>query len=668
MFYNPWVYDIEVYPNLFTLVARKLDSKEYVKFVVHESQDDSDEVLQWLSGRPTLIGYNSIDFDGQVIEYIHRTGSFTAESVYKFVLTLPLNDEKKDRFDIPYSEWDLSFKPVDLFKLNHYDNTKTSLKWLEFTTRWGKLRDLPLDPHTEVPKSKIVEIVRYNTNDVDITYDFYYKCLSQIELRLELAQELKEPRIINMSDSSIGSYIFENILTKDLNISKKKLKRGTTYDKIYGKDILLPYVFFKSDVFNNVHQTFKDRIYLNEKGGPLVDVDGSIYKQTALFSDMVFVFGSGGLHACWKAGEFIPANDEVILSVDVKSYYPNIAIKNKFYPLHIGESFCGIYEDVYNKRKEYPKGSSFNYAYKIALNGVYGKSNSNFSIFYDLGYLLKIVVNGQLLLAMLAEALADYGRLLMVNTDGLEIIIKKKDAIKIKYICDQWEMLTGLELEYNKYRKIVIRDVNNYLAEDVDGNGKRKGMFELYDDITEEGGKQHFYNKTPNATIIPKAIWSYYMEDKPIYDTVTSENDIYEFCFGIKKQKKFDFWLITAEQSGVIDIDKRSDKVIRYYVSPGGANIYKFWKDDRKNNITGVNRGQLIELAMNITNPDIERLVKKGKVKDGTNTTELVVQYNVDKNYYIDEIQKLIDHIEAGTRDTAYQKYMKELNKEQNEV
>ena len=106
MFHNAWVYDVEVYPNLFTLVARKLDSKEYHKFVLHESQDDSRGIRDWLSTRPLLIGYNSIDFDGQVIEFIHRSTEFSAESIYEFVLTLPLNDKTKDKFDLPYSEWD----------------------------------------------------------------------------------------------------------------------------------------------------------------------------------------------------------------------------------------------------------------------------------------------------------------------------------------------------------------------------------------------------------------------------------------------------------------------------------------------------------------------------------------------------------------------------------
>lgn len=663
MYKNTWVYDIEVFPNLFTLVARLLDSKEYKKFVVHESRDDSQEIFNWLDERPALIGFNSIDFDGQVLEHIYRSRVITAESIYDFVMTLPLNNKDIDRFTLPYSEWDMTFRPIDLFKINHYDNKRTSLKWLEYSTRWAKIKDLPLSPHSPVSKSKITEILRYNTNDVDVTYDFYYRCKDMVDLRFELASKFRQPRIVNMSDSSLGSYIFEHILTKEYGIKKAQLKKGTRHTEINGSDILLDYISFQSPQFREIHDNFCNRVYEDEDSKYVEGVAGGRYEQTVMFSDMAFVFGSGGLHACWKAGEFEPGDDEMILSIDVASYYPNLAIQNKFYPLHIGSSFSRIYEEVYKTRKSYPKGSALNYAYKIALNSVYGKSNSAFSLFYDLAYLLKIVVNGQLLLAMLAENLAEHGRLLMVNTDGLEIIIKKADEDKVRDLCDQWELLTNLELEYNEYRKMVIRDVNNYLAIDVDNKPKRKGIFEIYYDITEEDGKPHFYDKTPNATIIPKALWNYYINNVSIAETINKENDIYEFCFGIKKRKDFEYWLITAQENGVIDIDKRSERVLRYYISPGGANIYKFWKDDRKNNIQGVNRGQLVSLAMNVRNSEIERIKK---IPGTGGQVEVITQFNVNRDYYIKEAQEIADIINVGTRDKAYQKLLKQMENESN--
>lgn len=663
---NYWVYDVETFTNCFTLVARQLDSNEYKEFVIHESRDDLNELIEWLKTTPKLIGFNNIEFDDQIVEYIWRSflqsKRVSANEIYKFLDKLPINTG--DRFKIPYDEWKLTFKSVDLFKVNHYDNKKTGLKWLEFSTRWNKLSDLPLRHDASVSKSKLVEVLRYNKNDVNITYDFFYRCKPMIKLRKELAQKFDNFRIMNMSDTAIGTYIFEHVLTKEYGLKKKELKKGTHRDSIVCKDLLVDYISFNSIQFTEIYNTFKNRIY---EDVPTNGIKGSMYEQTTLFDDMVFVFGSGGLHACWRAGEFTANDEYVIMSVDVASYYPNLAIKNRIYPNHIGSTFCSIYRELYEERKKYPKGSALNFAYKIALNATYGKSNNEYSIFYDPAYTLAITVNGQLLLAMLCEELSKIGRLIMVNTDGVEVKIKRSDMEHLKHICSEWEAMTGLELEYTTYKKLVVKDVNNYIAVTEDGSPKRKGMFEIYEDITEEGGKPHSYEKTPNATIIPKALFNYYVNDIPLEDVVETENDIYEFLYGIKSRKGFEYWLIRAEENGVIDIEKRSDRVLRYFISPQGQNIYKFWKDDRVNNIQAVNKGQLVTLAMNIRNSEITREVTKGTIKAGDRRVEIVTQFDIDRDFYIRECQKWVDHINQGERDGAYIKYMKQqekLNKE----
>ena len=653
---NVWVYDVECYSNFFSLVALDFKGENYVKYVIHESRDDSAELLSWLDLRPIMVGFNNLEFDGQIIEFFWRAaGSVTAEKIHEFMQTLPIVTGNK--FSLPFGEWDMSFKQIDLFKLNHYDNSMTSLKWLEFSTRWPKLQDMPIAHNAEVTKAKIEDVLKYNTNDVDFTHNFLMRCLSMIELRSELKAKFSQPRIMNMSDSSMGSYIFEHILTKDYAMNKRELKKGTKHKEIHGRDILLDYIYFETPELQNVVETFKNRVYTDIRNKGITDES---YEQLVLAHDMVYVFGSGGLHACWRAGEFLSDEDHIIMSVDVKSYYPNLAISNNFYPTHINNSFCKIYKQIYEERQMYPKGSALNYAYKIALNAVYGKSNNEHSIFFDPLYTLKITVNGQLLLAMLSEQLSKIGRIIMVNTDGIEIRIRRDQIDELKMICGLWESITNLELEYNQYDKLIVKDVNNYIAVDVKGVPKRKGMFEIYDDITESGGKQHAYNKSPNAPIIPMALFEYFVNGIDCASTVNNENNIHEFLYGIKKNRGFEYWLFKSEE-GVIDIEKRSDRVIRYFITKDGYNIYKFWKDDRKNNIQAVNKGQLVTLAMNLSNPNIVKEVKRGTIRAGDARIDRVVQFDVDRDFYVREAQKMVDHINSGSRDKAYQKYAKKF-------
>ncbi|MCW4574252.1 hypothetical protein OOJ74_09645, partial [Venenivibrio stagnispumantis] len=71
-----------------------------------------------------------------------------------------------------------------------------------------------------------------------------------------------------------------------------------------------------------------------------------------------FVFGLGGIHGSIES-QSVYSNDEmVIVDLDVASYYPNLAIKNKVYPAHFGIAFCVIYESVYETRKTYAKGTA----------------------------------------------------------------------------------------------------------------------------------------------------------------------------------------------------------------------------------------------------------------------------------------------------------------------
>jgi len=115
------------------------------------------------------------------------------------------------------------------------------------------------------------------------------------------------------------------------------------------------------------------------------------------------------------------------MSVDVASYYPNLAIRNRWSPAHIpNEEFCELYEWFYKARKKYDKKNPLNYLFKIILNSTYGLSKNRHSFLYDPELTFRITINGQLLLSMLYEqitlAIPD-AQPIMQNTDGLEFII-----------------------------------------------------------------------------------------------------------------------------------------------------------------------------------------------------------------------------------------------------
>jgi len=53
---------------------------------------------------------------------------------------------------------------------------------------------------------------------------------------------------------------------------------------------------------------------------------------------------------------------------------------------------------------------------------------------------------------------------LMQNTDGLEMMIPSSAIPKYMEVCEKWQVITQLNLEHDEYSKMIIGDVNNYIA------------------------------------------------------------------------------------------------------------------------------------------------------------------------------------------------------------
>lgn len=616
-----WVADIETYSNLFTIVCESIDG-EVLEFVFHESRDDFDAFIDFLKTRPAFIGYNWLGFDAQVIEHIWRNKIRDPRQIYQFVQDM-MDALSEDRFNLPYTEWQLSFQCLDLYKMMHYDNNarRTSLKWLEFTTRQKSIADLPIHHEDEVTEKQIPDILKYNRYDVSVTKEFYKTCEKEIQMRKELFLEYGESRITSMSDSSIGSYIFANILSKELGVPVNKLKKQRTPRKrIDARDLILPYIKFETHTFQSVLDFYMGVTVKQKKGKIILK---GVVEHSVNFDGMDYDFGAGGLHGA-RGNQIFEENEEYeILSIDAKSYYPHLSFLNGIYPEHLGPKFCPVFEGIFKERAKHPKGSTKNASYKIVLNGSYGNTNSEYSFLYDPAMTLSICINGQLSLCMLAEKVTFVGgKVIMANTDGLEVMVPRAKKDLVLKACKEWEEVTKQILEYDSYKKIFLRDCNNYIGVFTDGSVKRKGQFVTYEDIVASAD----WHKNPSASIIPKAISEYVVNGVPVEDTVMSENNIHEFLYGAKKTKAFDYIWWVAEEGGIVRPKKKiTDRVVRYYASKNGGNLYKHWNDGR---ITGLNVGQLVTPAQKLRSTRAELFT------------------DIDRQYYINQAKSIIEETE----------------------
>jgi len=618
-----WVMDYETLSNCFLGVFESVNSEEQHIFVVHESKNDIAELITFLERNISLnewhVSFNGLSFDSQITEYIIRNkkkllfqdADIIAKEIYQKAQDI-ITNQNENKFS-EFSPKDLQIKQIDVFKLNHWDNPakRSSLKWIQYTMDWLNIKDMPIHHASTITEDQIESIISYCINDVKSTKKIMHLSKEQINLRKALTNEY-DIDLFSASEPRISKELFLHFLSESTGIKKYNLKQKRTLrEQIIFKDIILPYTEFTTATFQNLLKKFQEVVLYPEetKGG---------FKYSIKYKGVKTDFGLGGVHGARTSKVYNSTEDTVIMTSDVTSFYPNLAIRNKWSPAHLPrEEFCNLYEWFFEERKKIPKKDIKNYVYKIILNSTYGLSNDANSFLYDPQFTMCITINGQLSLSMLYEMICEEipGAIpLMQNTDGLETIIPKEHVEKYMAICKRWENITNLQLEHDKYSKIVLGDVNNYIAITENGKSKCKGRFE-FEDLA--------LHKNKSFLIIPKAIHAFFVYDIKPEKFIKENLNIFDFCGGVKIKGDWKFYehMIKDGDYSVNEIQN----TIRYYMSNSGSKIIK------KNNTD--DREIQIEAGKWMQNLFIDY-----EEKDFSD-------YDINYDYYIQKVKKEIENL-----------------------
>lgn len=619
-----WVWDVETL-NIFTATFVDRDSDDKRVFVLTDTKNEILQLLEFLSTEVEgLIGYNSLYFDAQIIEYIYRNPLCTAKDIQLYAYKITHEENRKA--DVP--EWKLRQRHLDLFKALSLSTSakRVGLKWCEYMIDFENIEDIP----SEGEGNNWLEMVlSYNLNDVLATKALYQKYYYEIDLRRALT-EREGINLYNCTEPDLAKRLFSKYLCQMMGISKWDLQNMQTQrEEVAIKDIILPYINFKTEKFQLVKQEF-EKLSLKEED----DFEFVVNK------DINITYGLGGIHAA--PNNVVIQSDEkhVIKSLDVVSYYPNLAIKNKICAEHLPrEVFLKLYEGFFNERKSIPKKDPRNYILKILLNSAYGLSNDKYSFLRDRKVTLSICINGQLLLTMLMEELLleiPNSKLCMMNTDGFEVFIPREYENRYFEICKKWEQLTQLQLEFVDYQKMVVSDCNNYIGVYSDGKTKCKGKYE-FENIPLHKNKSH--------AIISRAVYNYWVKETPVEETIRNHKNIFDFCAGVKakkseKQGQSHYELHWVE-NGKLTKQKLS-KTVRYFISKTGKYLLKGYAASKKK--------KSLE--------HVEAPLKLGKFQKDWKVTyfnksyqlEDFSKYDIDYSYYIYHSKKWITDIEEKTQ------------------
>lgn len=476
---NAVIYDIETFPNCFTLAMECLNSDQQAVWEISDRRDDRQYLMQWFNWlaqtQTPMIGFNTIHFDYPIIHALFHNPQMSVAQIYDKAMQIIKGD---DRFGHTIWASDRFAPQIDLFKIHHFDNRakSTSLKWLQINMRSQSVVDMPVEVGTHLTSEQIDQyLIPYNRHDVSETKQFAHYSMSAINFRLGLVDKFYLD-VLNWSDSKIGSEMVIQKLGKDIcydRTSGRRQTRQTPRTSIVLNDIIFPYIQLDHPEFKRVEQYLRQQVLTRNEfeDTDAIKTKGVFAGLKAHIAGMDYHFGVGGIHGSLERKRFVSDDQYVIKDIDVASLYPSIAIVNRLSPAHLGEPFVNVYSELPKERKRWQdeKGKKCveANAIKLGANSVYGNSNNIYSPFYDPQYTMSVTINGQLMLCMLAEKLLEVPTLQMVaiNTDGLTYIIERGYLDQTEQIEQWWEGLTGLTLEEQFYTRLWIRDVNNYVAE-----------------------------------------------------------------------------------------------------------------------------------------------------------------------------------------------------------
>ncbi|MCI6614975.1 MAG: hypothetical protein MSC51_03975 [Mollicutes bacterium] len=612
-----YVYDIEVFPNVFHCLLKNTETKEYIYFEVSERKNQIEQLIDFFSNcqNKMICGYNCIHYDNPIINFILEykkpmsCASFerichNIQSLSNIIVSS--NDPEK------WKRWKYAnnFDTLDLLTMLYSQKLRVGLKEMQVTMKYKNVQEYSGKFTDYLLEKDIPEMIMYNKNDVDSTENLLYMCENDIKLRLSIEQEYGI-KALNKDGVNLGMEILK---------IKYLEKTGKTWDDI--KDlrspcdvidlskVILPFISYKTPLLQNFLEEFKQQ---------KVGAGRKSFEKHFLLDNLEYSVGVGGIHSVNEPEIIIPNEDEIISDVDVASLYPSLIIEYGFYPPHLGKEFLEVYTQIKNERIEAKHNGNKlkDKTLKLSINGLSGNLQSQFSWCYSPEVVMKIRINGQLFLLMLAEKLIAAGcKILQANTDGLFVLRKKADENKFQAACKEWEQITKLTLEEDRFERFYQFAINDYLAIEEGYNEthnpkllKKKGMF--IDEVT--------LGKGMAPMIIPKAINAYFADNIPITDTIYNSKDINDFITYQKVSKDFQ-----------VEYNKQLiTRINRYYISTNGYYLFKCKVDKSGNRYGYIN--MLCDSGVTICN-NLEEFEE--------------FPTNINYNYYIKEANKIISKLE----------------------
>lgn len=674
-----FVFDIEVFQNIFHCSVKDTETNTIYKFEISERKNQLrelvkffkqvDKYITWgeyytttrqIESNIIFCGYNNLHYDNPIINYIiEYEDTLMNHNVFTicssiFNLSKTITTSKEDNIDAwKHWKYQIWFDTFDILTMLYSNKLRVGLKEIQVTMQYPNVQEFVCDWTKPLPLEDFDSMIDYNINDIESTSELLNRCKDAVDLRIAIEDEYGV-RVLSKDGVNIGM----KILTQ-----KYLEKTGLTWWDIEGlrspmdyiplKNVILPFIKYDSPILNRVLEDMKSQIVSPGRKG---------YENNFVFAGLRYTVGVGGIHSKNDPEIIIPKEDEMLIDIDVASLYPSMLIEYGFYPKHLGPEFLEVYSQIKNERIEAKHNGDKvkNETLKLALNGLSGNLQNEHNFCYSPEAVMKIRINGQLLLLMLAEKLTQVGcRIIQANTDGLFVLLKKDNYQQVNTICRDWEQLTKLTLEEERFEAMYQYAINDYIAvttlypdmkkrflsgETIIRKSTKKPytcIEEIQEDFIKTKGMfitKVLLGKGLSAKIIPEAIIKYFVDGIPVEQTIKECKDIKKFLMSEK----------TGKQWHVEYMNKEQQRTNRFYASTNGGYLWK-WKE------TGYKDGEIVEY--NEPYIGIQRYAAKERQYQNMLTASGVTLLNkfddkpieerkINYRYYLKEALKIIEELQ----------------------
>lgn len=654
-----YVYDIEVFQNVFHCTAKNTETGQYYKFEISCRKNELKQLVDFFytirnnsyswndiyttdiqfNTNKIFAGYNNLHYDNAIINYIISYYDKMINMNYLRICDSLYNLSKIITTSNDISAWKrwkyaVNFETFDILTMLYSQKLRVGLKEIQVTMQYKNVLEFAHDWTKPLDTDLIDEMIEYNINDIDSTEALLNKCKDKVELRIAIEDEYGV-RVLSKDGVNIGMKILTQKYLEKTGLTWWDIKDlRSPADVIALNEVILPFIEYRDPILKNVLSDMKNQIVSPGRKG---------YENKFVFRGLRYSVGVGGIHSVNNPEIIIPKEDEMLIDIDVASLYPSMLIEYKFYPKHLGPEFLEVYSQIKNERIEakHTGNKVKNETLKLALNGLSGNLQNEHNFCYSPFAVMQIRINGQLLLLMLAESLTDIGcRIVQANTDGLFVLLKKDSYSKVQEICRSWEQQTKLVLEEDRFEAMYQYAINDYIAVS-EGYQEMKKLFKtnpekalnkkgkpyvsldaIKDDYIKEKGMfitKVLLGKGMSPKIIPEAIRDYFIDNIPVRDTIYNCKDINKFLTYQKVDKKF-----SVEYNNNL-----IQRINRFYASTNGPYLYKCLVDSegRRTNFTNLLTASGITILNKFDNKPIE-------------------ERKINYRYYLKECLKIIEELE----------------------